>query len=52
MKNIESPELLQAQAETVIRQELKTKYDEVMKDYDSLTPEAQQSMDTWREQME
>lgn len=52
MKNIESPELLQKQAETVIQGELQAKYDAMMKDYDKFTPEAQQAMDTWRESME
>lgn len=52
MENIESPELLQVQAETVIRGELQTKYDAMMKDYKELSPEAQQAMDTWKESME
>lgn len=52
MKNVESPELLQKQAETVIAQELQAKYDSMMKDYKELTPEGKQAMDEWRESME
>ncbi len=52
MRNIESPELLQKQAETVVRGELQAKYDAIMKDHSQLTPEAQQAMDVWRESME
>lgn len=52
MKNVESPELLQKQAETVIRQELQAKYDAMMKDYADLTPEAKREMDEWRDTME
>ncbi len=52
MGNVESPELLRKQAETAIRQELQTKYDAMMKEYDKLTPEAQRAMEAWRESME
>lgn len=52
MKKIESPELLQMQAESVIRGELQTKYDTMMKDYKELSPEAQQAMNTWKESID
>lgn len=52
MKEIESPENLQMQAEMAIQVELQTKYNAMMKEYNSLTPEAQRTMDVWRESME